>query len=103
MENLIRSVIEADKEARMRVEKARNEKYNIQSLINEKRKDVEKQYQEEFKHKVDENRKALEANLLAAEKQQQESYDQHVLTLKQTYDQHKEEWITSIIKNCLEA
>ncbi|MEG0093092.1 MAG: hypothetical protein RR945_11025 [Erysipelotrichaceae bacterium] len=103
MENLIRSVIEADKEARLRVEEARNEKYNIQSLINEKRKDVEKKYQEEFNHKVEENRKALEATLLQEEKQQQDSYDKHEKALEQTYVKNKEEWIASIIKNCIEA
>lgn len=103
LENLIRSVIEADREARMRVEKAKKDRYNIQSLISDKQKEIEAAYQEESKQKLTEVKAKFDALLKAEEDKQKASYEQQLQRLAKTYESHKDEWVKEIVKNTLEA
>lgn len=103
MENLIRSVIEADREARMRVEKAKKDRYNIQSLISDKQKEIEAAYQEESKQKLAEVKAEFDALLKAEEDKQKTSHELQLQRLAKTYESHKDEWVKEIVKNTLEA
>lgn len=103
MENLIRNVIEADKEARVRIEKAKSEKYNVKSLINEQRKGIEESYQEAFQHQADDLKKKMDEQLHEEEAAQQAAFDARMSALKESYNTHHEEWVSSIVSNCLEV
>ena len=59
MEKMIRDIVDADREARLRLLEKQKEKDNIQSLIREERESIKAKYLQDAKERVRKKREEL--------------------------------------------
>lgn len=102
LEEIIREIVDADKQARHQVRDKLQECRNIQNLIQQQKNDIKKKYQEETKSCVEERRAQLDEELSIQLQQEHKSFEASVAGLQKTYEDHKEEWIDQIYKRCLD-
>ena len=67
MEKMIRDIVDADREARLRLLEKQKEKDNIQSLIREERESIKAKYLQDAKERVRKKREELQAQLTRQE------------------------------------
>ena len=67
MEKMIRDIVDADREARLRLLEKQKEKDNIQSLIREEQESIKAKYLQDAKERVRKKREELQAQLTRQE------------------------------------
>lgn len=101
MEEIIRNIIDADKEARNAVKAKQQERHNIQNLIQEQEKTIKEKYQEETKQCVAQKRVEMNAELDSQTQLEQSDYEKILKSLEMSYEEHKQEWVKEIYDRCL--
>lgn len=102
LEEIIREIVDADKKARHRVSEKKQECRNVQNLVQQRKEDIKKKYQDETKACVDKRRLQLDEELSQQLKQEQANYETAVAGLQKTYEDHKEAWVQQIFDRCLD-
>ena len=100
MEEIIREIVDADKQARRRVKEKQQERLNIQNLIQQQDDEIKSRYQQETKALLEAKQAELNA-ALQKEQEQEEAYQDALHNLEAKYDASKEEWVNEIIQRCL--
>lgn len=97
----MREIIDADKEARHRVEQKKLERQNIQHLIQEKSTEIKSMYHELSEKRIAEEHDKLEEELALLTKHEQADYENALTSLQNKYDEQKNGWIETIVNRCL--
>lgn len=103
MEKMIRDIVDADREARLRLLEKQKEKDNIQSLIREERESIKAKYLQDAKARVRKKREELQAQLTRQEEIENERYEKTAAQLQQQFDEGREEWVRQLVTHCLDA
>ena len=103
MEKMIRDIVDADREARLRLLEKQKEKDNIQSLIREERESIKAKYLQDAKERVRKKREELEEQLSQQKKIEDERYEKTSAQLQQQFDGSREEWVRKLVTHCLDA
>lgn len=101
MEEIIREIVDADKQARALVKQKQQERQNIQNLIQDKKEEIKKKYQMETKELLATRKKQLDAELEQETKKEELAYQDALAQLQKKYDAKKQDWVDAIIKRCL--
>ena len=103
MEKMIRDIVDADREARLRLLEKQKEKDNIQSLIREERESIKAKYLQDAKERVRKKREELQAQLTRQEEIENKRYENTAAQLQQQFDGSHEEWVRKLVTHCLDA
>ena len=103
MEKMIRDIVDADREARLRLLEKQKEKDNIQSLIREERESIKAKYLQDAKERVRKKREELQAQLTRQEEIENKRYENTAAQLQQQFDGSREEWVRKLVAHCLDA
>ena len=90
MEKMIRDIVDADREARLRLLEKQKEKDNIQSLIREERESIKAKYLQDAKERVRKKREELQAQLTRQEEIENKRYENTAAQLQQQFDGSRE-------------
>ena len=101
MEEIIRKIVDADKQARARVEQKQQERHNIQNLIQDQSMEIREKYRKETEDRIAKKREQMDADLQNAMQQEETVYEESLNALQQKYEEHKEEWVSQIVKRTL--
>ena len=101
MEEIIREIVDADKQARRRVKEKQQERLNIQNLIQQQDDEIKSRYQQETKALLEAKQAELNAALQKEQEQEENAYQDALHNLEAKYDASKEEWVNEIIQRCL--
>ena len=63
MEEIIRKIVDADKQARARVEQKQQERHNIQNLIQDQSMEIREKYRKETEDCIAKKREQMDADL----------------------------------------
>ena len=96
MEKMIRDIVDADREARLRLLEKQKEKDNIQSLIREERESIKAKYLQDAKERVRKKREELQAQLTRQEEIENKRYENTAAQLQQQFDGSREEWVRKL-------
>ena len=103
MEQLINRLIEADKEARSRVAKAKKERAKALETVDFQRKELESGYQKELETLIEKEQKhALEAKTSALS-EIEESKQSLISGLDEQYRKNADVWVRQIVARVLEG
>ena len=83
MEKMIRDIVDADREARLRLLEKQKEKDNIQSLIRQERESIKAKYQQDAQARIQKKREELEEQLSQQKKIEDERYEKTSAQLQQ--------------------
>ena len=97
MEKMIRDIVDADREARLRLLEKQKEKDNIQSLIREERESIKAKYLQDAKERVRKKREELQAQLTRQEEIENKRYENTAA------HGSREEWVRKLVTHCLDA
>ena len=86
MEKMIRDIVDADREARLRLLEKQKEKDNIQSLIREERESIKAKYLQDAKERVRKKREELQAQLTRQEEIENKRYENTAAQLQQQFE-----------------
>lgn len=103
MEKMIRDIVDADREARLRLLEKQKEKDNIQSLIREERESIKAKYLQDAKERVRKKREELQAQLTRQEEIENKRYENTAAQLQQQFDGSRGEWVRKLVTHCLDA
>ena len=103
MDTIIRDVIEHDRLARERIDKANHDKFNIQKSINEERDAVTKRYMDASKDEIEQYRKELEAQIEEEKQEQEQAYQMALTQLSDLYQEKKDVWVDELVARCLDV
>lgn len=101
LNTIIRQIIDADKQARERVEQAKAERQKARNLIADEKDDVQKKFKAEVEEKLEAKRAELKRDFESEVALSQKEYAASLAALETLYDEKKDEWIESIVKTCL--
>lgn len=101
MEEIIRKIVDADKQARARVEQKQQERHNIQNLIQDQSMEIREKYRKKTEDCIAKKREQMDADLQNAMQQEETVYEESLNALQQKYEEHKEEWVSQIVKRTL--
>lgn len=101
MEEIIRKIVDADKQARARVKQKQQERHNIQNLIQDQSMEIREKYRKETEDCIAKKREQMDADLQNAMQQEEAAYEESLNALQQKYEEHKEEWVSQIVKRTL--
>lgn len=102
MDKVIRDIVNVDLECSKKVEEAKQKKLDVQSNMNTKKKEIYDSFVKEYQVKVDEHKKALEAQIQETKTKNEQEYKESLNQLSTLYEQNKEEWISTIVDRCKE-
>lgn len=103
MEELIRNIVEADKQARNNVAMKKQEKNSVQDLIQEQKDEIKARYQEETKRCILEKRAEMDKELAESIQQEEALFKEALLDLQKKYDTNRETWVERIVAHCLNS
>lgn len=101
MEEIIKEIVEADKQARHSVEQKKQERYNIQNLIQEQSEQILQRYKEQTQQCISEKRAELDYELEKQLLVEQHAYEEALTGLEKKYADQKQQWIKEIVERCL--
>ena len=101
MEQIIRDLVDADKQARRRVKEKQRERLNIQKKIQEQNDDIKHHFMEETKTLLASKREELQTELENKKNEEEQAYQVALNNLQAKYDAEKEGWIDEIVRRCL--
>lgn len=101
MEEIIREIVDADKQARNLVSAKQKERHNIQNLIQDQSKEIKRKYQEETRKCIEKKRAELDEELAMQLKQEEKLYEDALQSLQQKYEDNREQWVKEIVDRCL--
>lgn len=101
MEEIIREIVDADKQARKRVKEKQQERLNIQNLIQKQDAEIKCKYHKETEELLQAKKAELDAALAKEREKEDKTFDDALHNLEAKYDAKKEEWVKEIIQRCL--
>ncbi len=102
LKNIIREIIESDKEARERVERVREERQNIQSSLQSKAKEIMDECRSQALVRISEQKALLEASLQQHTDSVKSEYEVASANLQKQFEANRKQWVDEIVKHCLQ-
>ena len=101
MENLIRSIIELDKQKRLELENLQKEKGKIGAFVREKSVEIEKKYKDEVEVIYTEKKAEYERVISEAESQAKLKYEMALKEIEMVFEKHHQEWADDLFNYCV--
>lgn len=101
MDDVIQRLVEIDRKCVERVELAKAKKLDVQTNMNEKRKEIYEGFVAEQNKKIEEHKTELMNKNQEDAKQLDQDYKDTLANLENLYNQNKDKWIDEIVKRCL--
>lgn len=101
MNTIIRQIIDADKQARERVEQAKAERQKARTLFADEKDDVQKKFMAEAEQKLEAKRAELKRDFESEVALSQKEYAASLAALETLYQEKKDEWIKIIVDACI--
>lgn len=101
MEAIIKDIINADKEAREKIERIEKECSLMSVTLQEQRVAITKEQETAANKKKIEYKEQLEKELAAHQKEADKEFDETSKTLCQLFEKEKDSWINEIYNHCL--
>ena len=101
MEKIIREIVDADKQARMRLKEKQIERMNIQKMVLEQSEAIKAKYRDDVNAALAEEKAKLDAQLEVQREEEVAAYQTSLQNLEAKYDAGKEKWVEDIIQRCL--
>ena len=101
MEKIIREIVDADREARMRLKQKQQERLNIQKMVLEESEAIKAKYAKDTSDIIANEKAKLDAQLEAKRQEESALYESALQNLEAKYDAGKEQWVEDIIHRCL--
>lgn len=102
MDKIIQDIVAVDLECSARVDEAKKKKQDVQSTMSAKKKDIYDSFVKEYQVKIDAHKKELEAQIQETKAKNEEEYVKSLSQLSNLYEQHKDEWVSTIVNRCKE-
>lgn len=102
MDNIIKDIIEADRDARERVRSMESKREQLSTELKEQRVKITKMLEEEATEKKAEFKAQLDADLNAHIEANDGSYEETLQLLNEQFQKQKDTWVNEIYHHCLE-
>lgn len=102
MENIIKDIIDADRDARERVLQAEAENGKISEVLKQQRAAITKEFEEVSAQKKDAYKTELEAQLRQHQLESDREYEKTLHDLQQRFQKESDSWVDEIVHRCLE-
>lgn len=102
MEDMIRKLVDVDRDCAKRVEAAKQKKLDIQKNVSKQRQAIFETFINEQNLKVEEHKRKLEQINLEDETTEKKVFEQKVKQLDKKYQENKDSWIQGIVERCLQ-
>jgi len=100
--NIIREVIEIDKDARKQVELLKEEKNKLNDFLRKEKDNIIQKYTNEVNNTIETTKAEIDADIKKRKQEAIDEYQNILDNIEKTFDTHKEEWIDSIYNYCIE-
>lgn len=102
MDKIIEDIVAIDLECSARVDEAKKKKQDVQSNMNAKKKEIYDSFVKDYQVKIDAHKKELEAQIQETKTKNEQDYTESLNQLSALYNEHKEEWVSTIVSRCKE-
>lgn len=102
MDKFIQDIVAVDKECALRVEEANQRKHDVQTSMNEKRKELYNTLMTQQQVVIENHKLKLQEEINATKLKNQQEFEDSIAMLKGLYESHKDTWIETIVKHCKE-
>ena len=102
MDKIIHDIVAIDLDCSSRVDEAKKKKQDVQSNMNAKKKEIYDSFLSEYQIKIDAHKKELQARIEETKAKNEQEYKASLNQLSSLYEQHKDEWVTTIVIRCKE-
>lgn len=101
MDDVIKRLVEVDRECANKVKEALEKKKNAQSNMSSKRNDIYNEYIEKQQGTIEEHKtKLLDQNEQEAMNHEKE-YNETIKKIDSLYNENKDKWVSQIIERCI--
>lgn len=101
MDDVIQKLVEIDRKCVERVEMTKAKKRDVQTGMNEKRKEIYDRFVAEQNEQIAKHKAELIDKNEADAKQLEEDYKDTVEKMETLYNQNKDKWVNQIVERCL--
>ncbi len=102
LENIIKDIIEADRDARERVLQAETENGKISEVLQQQRVAITKEFEQAASQKKDAYKAELEAQLQQHQLESDQEYEKILHDLQRKFQKESDSWVDEIVHRCLE-
>lgn len=102
MEDMIKKLVEVDRDCTKRVEAAKQKKIDVQKNVSQQRQQIYDAFIKEQQQKIEEHKNKLREANLAEENQLKEEYAAKMQQLEKIYLEKKDTWVLEIVERCLQ-
>ncbi len=103
MDKFIEAIVNADHAAGERVDALKKQRLQLQSQAEANRDEVYKKLMEEEKLEIEKQQAAIKQTIKEQLAENEQRYEQSVISLQKVYDENREQWIDTIVDACLHA
>lgn len=100
MDKIIHDIVAIDLKCAKNVEDAKKKRQNVQANMSLKKKEIYNSFVNEYQVKINEQKKELEAKILATKLENEEAYKKSLSQLSSLYEQNKDEWANTLVNRC---
>lgn len=101
MEDIIQRLVEIDRQCANRVELAKSKKADVQTNMNEKKKEIYNSFISKQEEEIKQHKENLMVKNQEEATKQDTIYQETVAKLDSLYQQNKEQWVNEIVNRCL--
>lgn len=102
MDKVICDIVNVDLECSRRVNDAKKKKQDIQTNMSAKKKEIYDSFVKDYQVKIDARKKELQAQIEQTKITNEKEYEESLSQLSRLYDEHRDEWINTIVQHCKE-
>lgn len=101
MEDIIQRLVEIDRQCASKVEAAKSKKLDVQTNMNEKKKEIYNSFIKKQESEIKQHKDTLMEKNLEEASMQDKVYQKTVAKLDSLYQQNQEQWVNEIVNRCL--
>lgn len=102
MKNIVSSVIEIDKEARLQIETLKKEKEDIGNFIKSEKKKIIDQYNKEMNEQIEITRNKVKTDIDNKKQAVLSEYNKSIESIENNFKENKDKWVELIYQYCIE-
>lgn len=101
MDKFIEAIVIADREARERVEAAKNYRRELQNHASSSRNEIYGEFMNNEKNVIEERKSELANQMQTQINELHESCEASLISLQKLYEENKDQWVKTIVDRCL--
>lgn len=101
MDEIIKKLVEVDKECVAQVEAAKAKKLDAQTNMNDKKSEIYNEYLENQKEQVEKHKADLVSKNQNDANALNDNYEKTIKSMESLYEENKDTWVNQIVERCL--